>query len=118
MSILKLNPFYKQALWGGNKISRLYKQKDMAAETWELSAHPFGVCTIENGIYKGKTFKEYIDEVGKEILGYNCSNINNFPILIKFLDASKKLSLQIHPNDEYALKNEGEYGKKEVLRRG
>lgn len=69
---------------------------------------------LRAAILSGKTLTDYIDACGKEILGSRGTAFEKFPILIKFIDAKQKLSVQVHPDDEYALANEGEYGKTEV----
>lgn len=116
MEILKLSPATKDYLWGGNKLREDYNKEskdDKIAETWELSSHKDGPSTIVGGSYSGLTFKKYLDEVGKKVIGKNYSK-DRFPILVKFIDAKNPLSIQVHPEDDYALKNEGDYGKTEV----
>lgn len=117
MSILKLKPSGKDYIWGGRRLIDEYGKQfdgDVLAETWELSCHPDGPSTIVNGPYAGKTLQEYIDLLGKEVLGVHCRRFRDFPILIKFIDAKGNLSIQVHPNNRYALKNEGQYGKTEM----
>lgn len=114
---VKLNPTFKEYIWGGNKLKKEYnKQTDSEAlaESWELSAHKDGESSISGGEYDGFKFSEYIDKVGREVLGTKAATYSYFPILIKLIDAKDNLSVQVHPNDEYALKNEGEYGKTEM----
>lgn len=117
MSILKLSPACKDYIWGGQTLITDFNKQytgEKLAETWELSAHKEGLSIIENGEYKGKTLLEYINLKGKSVLGKNCEKFEEFPILIKFIDAKENLSIQVHPNNEYALKNEKQYGKTEV----
>ncbi len=117
MSILKLKPSCKDYLWGGHRLVDEYKKEydgEILAETWELSCHPQGPSVIANGAYAGKTLREYINEEGKGVLGTNCERFEDFPILIKFIDAKDNLSIQVHPDNTYALKNEGQYGKTEM----
>lgn len=117
MSVLKLKPACKDYLWGGDRlIKEFHKEYDgkKLAETWELSCHPDGASVIVNGPYKGKTLREYIESCGMEVLGKNCRRFQEFPILIKFIDAKDNLSVQVHPNNSFALKNEGQYGKTEM----
>lgn len=78
------------------------------------SCHPDGPSAIVNGIYAGRTLQQYIDEQGKEVLGEHCKRFEGFPILIKFIDAKGNMSIQVHPDDQYALQNEGQYGKTEI----
>ncbi len=117
MSVLKLKPSCKEYLWGGGRLIREYGKEcagDTLAETWELSCHPDGPSVIDAGEYAGRTLAEYIEEKGKAVLGKNCARFRDFPILIKFIDAKDRLSIQVHPDNEYALKNEGQYGKTEM----
>ncbi len=117
MSVYKLQPSYKDYLWGGHRLVDEYGKDydgDILAESWELSCHPDGPSTIVNGPYAGKTLEEYIETAGKEVLGSNCRRFRDFPILIKFIDAKQNLSIQVHPDNRYALKNEGQYGKTEM----
>lgn len=117
MGILKLKPSCKDYLWGGHRLVEEYGKEydgDVLAETWELSCHPDGPSTIANGVHAGQTLQQYIDEQGKEVLGSNCRRFRDFPILTKFIDAKDNLSIQVHPNNRYALKNEGQYGKTEM----
>lgn len=117
MAILKLKPSCKDYLWGGNKLRIEFgidSDKETLAESWELSCHPDGPSYIINGEAAGQTLAEYIDANGKEILGKDCESFEEFPVLIKFIDAKKDLSIQVHPDDRYALKNEGQYGKTEM----
>ncbi len=117
MSVLKLKPACKEYLWGGNKLihdfHKQYEGKKLA-ETWELSCHPDGPSVIANGSRVGGTLAEYIESGGIEALGKNCRRFEEFPILIKFIDAKDDLSIQVHPDNSYALKNEGQYGKTEM----
>lgn len=117
MSILKLRPSCKDYLWGGRRLVEEYGKDyegDVLAETWELSCHPDGPSVISNGEHAGKTLQQYIEEQGKEVLGTHCRRFRDFPILTKFIDAKDNLSIQVHPDNRYALKNEGQYGKTEM----
>lgn len=117
MCILKLKPSCKNYLWGGHRLAEEYGieyEEDVLAEAWELSCHPDGPSYIVNGKYAGKTLEEFIEAEGKDVLGSHCRRFRDFPILIKFIDAKQNLSIQVHPNNRYALKNEGQYGKTEM----
>ena len=117
MSILKLRPSCKDYLWGGHRLAEEYGIQydgDVLAEAWELSCHPDGPCYVENGADAGLTLEQYIEKHGKEILGTHCRRFRDFPILTKFIDAKDNLSIQVHPDNRYALKNEGQYGKTEM----
>jgi mannose-6-phosphate isomerase len=84
------------------------------AESWELSAHKDGESKVVGGKYDGLTLSEYIEAIGRGALGKKSEKYDYFPLLIKFIDAKGDLSVQVHPNDEYALVHEGEYGKTEM----
>ena len=114
---LKLIPAFKDYIWGGTKLRTNFNKPcdfDKIAESWELSCHKDGNSVISNGEYKGLTLAEYIDKNGEKVLGTNCDKFENFPILIKLIDAKDNLSVQVHPNNDYALRVEGEYGKTEM----
>ena len=117
MEILKLIPSCKDYIWGGHRLAEEYGkviEGDILAEAWELSCHDDGASIISNGVWAGKTLKEYIKESKEDVLGANCKRFSDFPILIKFIDAKDNLSIQVHPDNAYALQNEGQYGKTEM----
>ena len=117
MAVLKLSPAFKDYLWGGTRLRDDFQKDcdfDKIAESWELSCHKDGPSTIVNGDDKGLTLEEYIEKHGKAVLGNDCDKFENFPILIKLIDAKDNLSVQVHPDNEYALRVEGEYGKTEM----
>ncbi len=117
MSIYKLLPPCKDYLWGGRRLLDEYGIKydgKVCAEAWMLSCHQDGECVVDSGRFAGKVLSELIREKGREILGTNCNKYQDFPIMIKLIDAREKLSLQVHPDDSYALDKEGQYGKTEV----
>lgn len=117
MPIFKLKPACKSAIWGGQRLKKEYHKEydgDTLAETWELSCHPDGPSVIENGLFAGRTLREYLRAAGWEVLGSNCQVFQEFPILIKFIDAKDDLSIQVHPNNTDSLKDEGQYGKTEL----
>ena len=117
MKILKLTPAIKDYIWGGTRLSKEFDMvsfTDRQAEAWVLSCHEAGHSIVENGEDKGKTLAEVIAEKGKSCLGTNCEKFSFFPILIKLIDARDNLSVQVHPDDDYAMKVEGEYGKTEA----
>ncbi len=114
---LLLKPPVKDYLWGGTRLKTEYHfetDRDIAAEAWVLSCHKDGADTVENGSFAGKTLTEVLDVWGKEALGQRAAAFPYFPLLIKLIDAKGRLSVQVHPDDEYALKNEGEFGKTEM----
>ncbi|MDD3402282.1 MAG: class I mannose-6-phosphate isomerase [Hespellia sp.] len=117
MSIIKLKPACKEYLWGGTRLKEeFYKQFDgeKLAETWELSCHEDGQSVIQNGEYAGKTLKQYIDKKGKSVIGTNGKDDSEFPILIKLIDAKDDLSVQVHPDDTFAMEHEKQKGKTEM----
>lgn len=114
---LLLKPTVKDYLWGGTKLKTefsLETEKEIAAEGWMLSAHKDGINTVLNGEHKGKSLSEVLEIWGKSALGKNAERFSYFPILIKLIDAKQKLSVQVHPDDSYAMSVEGEYGKTEM----
>ena len=114
---VKLSPTFKDYLWGGERLKNEFNKKcDLTplAESWELSAHKDGQSVVIGGEYDGLSLTGYIERIGKEALGENSAKYDYFPLLIKLIDAKGDLSVQVHPSDEYALKNEGEYGKTEM----
>lgn len=117
MKILKLSPAVKDYIWGGTRLSREYdivSFADRQAEAWMLSCHEAGESIIENGDFKGRTLSDVLKNEGKGWLGKNCERFSDFPILIKLIDAKDNLSVQVHPDDEYAQRVEGEFGKTEA----
>lgn len=115
MEIMKLIPTGKDYLWGGIRLRKEYGKKiDLSplAETWECSVHPDGPSYIANGSFKGWTLAEVLKTYPK-YLGTKVDN-GELPVLVKFIDAKKDLSVQVHPNDEYAKEYEGDNGKTEM----
>lgn len=113
MEVLMLEPVFKDAIWGGQLLKNFgyTKAGDNAGECWGISAHQNGDCTIKNGEFKGKTLS-WCFENHKELFG----NIEDkvFPLLVKIIGAEDDLSIQVHPNDEYAAVHEnGALGKTE-----
>lgn len=107
----------KDYLWGGTRLHSEYGFEmtgDKCAEAWVLSCHKDGQSEVINGEMSGKTLTEVLSLWGKEALGKKCERFEYFPILVKLIDAKDKLSVQVHPSDEFALKVEGEYGKTEM----
>ena len=119
MEPIFFKPVYKNVIWGGNNISKIFKRNvigDDIGESWELSAHKNGLSIVENGEFKGKDLQELFDDekYRLKVFGTHCKNLNRFPILAKFIDANKNLSIQVHPDNDYALKYENDSGKTEV----
>lgn len=118
MEILKLNPVFKDYIWGGTKLRDdfgLETDIDPVAEGWMLSCHKDGMNTVCGGEFDGKTLQEIIEGDSKEkILGTSSLKFPYFPILIKLIDAKDNLSIQVHPDNEYAARVEHEFGKTEI----
>jgi len=117
MKIEKLAPAFKDYLWGGVKLREVYGKKcdyEKVAESWELSTHPAGQSRIVGGEFDGMALGDYVKRMGTPAVGTNCGKFEDFPVLIKFIDAKDPLSIQVHPSDEYALEVEKEYGKTEM----
>lgn len=117
MEIIKCIPAFKDYLWGGSSMKKFYPTLQTPvplAESWLLSSNKDGESIVSGGKYDGISFSDYIEKSGRSILGKNAEKFNFFPVLIKFIDAKLPLSIQVHPNDEYALKNENSYGKTEM----
>lgn len=108
---LRFKPVYQTYLWGGNRLREQYGRSDspdgIVAESWEVTDRPDGMSIVENGPFAGKSLRELIEAYGGKIVGRDCK-LSVFPLLIKVLDAAKTLSVQVHPNDETALKYGGE----------
>lgn len=112
-----LRPAGKDYLWGGTRLKDDFS-KDLPmnplAETWECSTHPDGPSIIASGKYKGQFLADVIKK-HPEYLGTHPKGKAGLPILVKLIDARKDLSVQVHPNDEYAMKYEnGSLGKTEM----
>ena len=113
---MKLRPATKDYVWGGKRLKSGWNKPaegDVIAESWELSCHNDGMSVIENGEYAGMPLGEMLAHM-PIYKGKACEQFEFFPILIKLIDASSDLSVQVHPSDEYALANEGQYGKSEM----
>lgn len=107
-----LTPTCKDYIWGGDRLIKQWNKKtdkNIVAECWELSCHADGASYVDG---KG-TLKELL-AAHPEYLGTKAQVFDNFPILIKLIDSKSNLSIQVHPSDDYALKNEGQYGKTEM----
>lgn len=112
---VKLKPVTKQIIWGGTRLSTEYgigTPGEKTAEAWELTCRPDGVNEIENGEYAGRPFSEYIKE-NPDFISEGFS-ADRFPLLIKLIDAEADLSIQVHPDDEYAAAHTDDLGKTEM----
>jgi mannose-6-phosphate isomerase len=107
---LRFNPVYKDYIWGGNRIPKLYHRNEpdgIYAESWEISTHPDGPTAIANGPLAGKTLADLLPEHQTALLGANVKG-DDFPLLIKLIDARDTLSVQVHPNDGNAVAVNGD----------
>jgi mannose-6-phosphate isomerase len=116
---LKFKPVYKDYIWGGRNLQKLGKElpEGITAESWEVSCHPDGVSVVANGVFEGIALPALIKKYRRRLLGNSLpeKDITKFPLLVKFIDANDNLSVQVHPDDEYARVHEnGEYGKNEM----
>lgn len=113
-SIIELVPVFKEKIWGGRKLETEFCYEIPAGpvgECWAISAHPAGDDEIASGEYAGKTLSWLWDE-HRELFG-NCEG-DRFPLLVKIIDAKDDLSIQVHPDNDYAAEHEdGSLGKKE-----
>lgn len=115
MYIMKLNPVFKETIWGGNKIKEIFGKEtpcNKIGESWEASAIPGGVSTISNGEFAGMGLDEITAKYPCEILGKVGGE--QFPLCFKIIDAADFLSVQVHPDDEYAGEHHGCLGKTEM----
>lgn len=119
MEPLKFEPLLKSTIWGGNKII-VFKQLDCkqenVGESWEISGVPGNESIVANGELKGKRLNEVVAEKKESFLGRDNYRRfgNEFPLLIKFIDANRDLSIQVHPNDDIAHKQGKTRGKTEM----
>lgn len=108
-----LKPVFQEKIWGGSRLRSVFGfdiPNDKIGEDWAISAHPHGVSVVENGEYQGQKLDE-LWQNHKELFGNPTEAV--FPLLIKILDAEDELSVQVHPDDAYGMKHEGELGKTE-----
>ncbi len=114
---LALKPCIKDYLWGGTRLKTDFGfacDSEKAAEAWMLACHKDGASTVVNGEHAGKTLEQVLALWGESALGEKAAAFPYFPLLIKLIDARDRLSIQVHPDNAYALKNEGEFGKTEM----
>lgn len=105
--LIFLEPYLKEVIWGGDKIKKEYgykTDKDKIGEAWVVSANDNGQSIVKDGKYKGLSLKELWDKYPNLFNNKNKEEV--FPILLKYIDARDDLSIQVHPNDEYAYVNE------------
>ncbi len=116
---LKFTPILKERLWGGTKLKEVLGKQitsEITGESWELSGVDGDISIVSNGSLKGKSLNGLLNENAKAILGNQVVDRfgEEFPILIKFIDAKQDLSIQLHPNDELAKERHNSFGKTEM----
>lgn len=107
---LLFHPVYQDYLWGGHRIPGTFNRPvnmPRCAESWELSDRPEGMSVVANGPLSGQTFREVLSRYGPAILG-SAATSAGFPLLIKLIDANRRLSVQVHPSDATAARFGGE----------
>lgn len=112
---MKLIPVCKNLLWGGYKLSKIYgkgRRDEKTAESWELTVRRDGMSLIANGCFEGMALEQLIRN-DSGVVGNNCA-LGAFPLLVKFIDASEDLSVQVHPDNDYAALHESDSGKNEL----
>ncbi|MEC7262154.1 MAG: type I phosphomannose isomerase catalytic subunit [Bacteroidota bacterium] len=116
---LKFKPILKERLWGGTKLKDILGksiESDITGESWELSGVPGDISEVSNGPLAGTSLNNLIANHGENLLGKSVTDRfgDEFPILIKFIDAKQDLSIQLHPNDELAKQRHNSFGKTEM----
>lgn len=116
---LKFTPILKERIWGGDKLVTIFNKesdKENIGESWEISDVKGDVSVVSKGDLKGKSLKELIEIYKGALVGEKVYKAfgNNFPILIKFIDAKTPLSIQVHPNNELAKERHNSFGKNEM----
>ena len=118
---LLFEPVLKDYIWGGRNLEKLGRKlpaEGVIAESWEIAGHEDGTTRVANGRFQGKLLTELQKELGLALIGSRSAwaeERGKFPLLIKLLDANRPLSVQVHPQDDYALTHEGnELGKTEM----
>lgn len=112
-------PNLHTVVWGGNQL-RPYKGLELSdepiGESWEVSAVPTSTSIVSNGVFAGKDLIAVINEQPEAILGKKVTEKyqGKLPLLVKFIDAKRDLSIQVHPNDEMAMREHGKMGKSEM----
>jgi mannose-6-phosphate isomerase len=116
---LKFKPIIKDKIWGGTRLKNILNKKcktDKAGESWEISGYPGDISRVKNGFLAGNSLEELIEVYMGDLVGDSVfENFGTlFPLLIKFIDANDVLSIQVHPDDDLALKQFGSFGKTEM----
>lgn len=106
---------YYNKIWGGRDFEsfRSNLTEGMIGESWDIACHPNGTGIVKNGEFNGISFEKLIERYGHKLVGDKIS-VDKFPLLVKLINSKEKLSVQVHPGDEYANKYENEFGKTEA----
>ena len=112
---IKFENIYYDKIWGGRDFAQFRNNipEGMIGESWDVACHKNGMSIVENGEFAGMRFDDLIKSRGKDLLGVAISE-ERFPLLVKLINANDKLSVQVHPDDEYGLKVENDLGKTEA----
>lgn len=112
---IRFQNLYYEKIWGGRDLQEFRDNlpEGNIGESWDIACHPNGTGVIANGEYRGTRFDDLIKEYGSNIVGKKVS-LEKFPLLVKLINSREKLSVQVHPGDDYAAKYEGDYGKTEA----
>ncbi|MDO4535961.1 MAG: mannose-6-phosphate isomerase, class I [Clostridium perfringens] len=112
---IKFENLYYEKIWGGRDLESFRDNlpKGNIGESWDIACHPNGVGIVANGEFKGMPFDKLI-KIKKEALVGSKISLEKMPLLLKIINSKERLSVQVHPKDEYAAKYEGEYGKTEA----
>ena len=116
---LQFEPILKERIWGGEKLKTILNKpivSKITGESWELSTVQGDVSVVANGVLKGKSLMDLIEETPDAILGTKVYERfgKQFPLLFKYLDAREDLSIQVHPNDKLAKERHNSFGKTEM----
>ena len=112
---IRFENLYYNKIWGGRDFENFRDNmpEGEIGESWDIACHPNGIGIVANGELKGKRFDEIISEFGHDLVGSKVST-EKFPLLVKLINSKEKLSVQVHPGDEYAKRVENEFGKTEA----
>jgi mannose-6-phosphate isomerase len=118
---LTFEPVFRNYIWGGRRLESLFARSlppGIVAESWEISGHLAGSTPVKSGYWAGQPLPAVLAALGEKLVGARAGwalRRGRFPLLVKLLDAAQDLSVQVHPDDEYALAHEnGELGKTEM----
>ena len=112
---IRFENLYYEKIWGGRDFEKFRDNlpDGNVGESWDIACHPNGTGTVANGNFKGIKFDELISKYGQNLVG-NKVSLGKLPLLVKLINSKEKLSVQVHPGNEYAAKYEGDYGKTEA----